>query len=180
MAAKPNKQRLTRGKALTSDIVGNQQPPADRVPRKWKDNFRHLMELRNYLLSRQDDLVNDAKEEQSSFSLHMADAATDSFDRDLALSRISSEQDAVYEIDEALDRIRDGFYGICELTGKSIEPARLEAIPWTRFSLEAEQLLEKNGAVRRARLAPREPVARGVSGESEAQGSTTEEQVDQE
>ncbi|MBC8097444.1 MAG: TraR/DksA family transcriptional regulator, partial [Akkermansiaceae bacterium] len=98
------------------------------------------------------------------FSLHMADAATDSFDRDLALSQASAKHEALYEIDSALDRIQNRCYGICELTGKSIPPARLDAIPWTRFSLEAEELLEKQGAVSRARLSPPEAVMRSHSG----------------
>jgi len=131
-------------------------------------------------MNRQDELVKDATAEQPAFSLHMADAGTDSFDRDFALSRLSSEQDAVYEIDEALERIRRGTYGTCELTGKPIEPARLEAIPWTRFSAAAEQQLEKEGEVRRSRLAPREALARGVSASNEAEGSTDDERFQQE
>ena len=107
----------------------------------------------------------------------MADAGTDSFDRDFALSRASSEQDAVYEIDEAMMRIRRGTYGICELTGKPIERHRLEAIPWTRFSAEAEKLLEKEGQIHRARLAPREALARGVRASNEAEGSTDDESL---
>lgn len=158
-----------RKAAATADIVGNRLRN-ERVPKKWKAHYDHLIQLRKYLLTRQDDLVADAKEEQTTFSQHMADAATDSFDRDFALSRASSEQDAVYEIDAALDRIRDGSYGICEMTGKPIEAARLEAIPWTRFSLAAEETLEKQGSVNRARLAPREAVLRGLSGESEEGG----------
>ena len=155
-----------RKAAVTADIVNatNRPPVRFRVPRKWIQHYAHLIETRNYLLNRQGDLVKDAREEATAFSLHMADAGTDSFDRDFALSRASSEQDAVYEIDEALDRIRDGTYGICELTGKHIEPARLEAIPWTRFSLKAEQMLERDGALPKARLAPREAVPRGASG----------------
>jgi len=90
----------------------------------------------------------------------MADAATDTFDRDFALGMLSSEQDALYEIDEALNRIRNGTYGKCELTGKPIEPARLEAIPWTRFSTAAETQLEREGALKKARLGPRETVAK--------------------
>lgn len=133
--------------------------------------------MRDYLLERKSDLVKDATEEQPAFSLHMADAGTDSFDRDFALSRISSEQDAVYEIDEALMRIRRGTYGVCELSGKPIERARLEAIPWTRFSADAEKQLEREGAIRRAKLAPREAVARGVSAENEAEGSTSDESL---
>jgi hypothetical protein len=80
------------------------------------------------------------------------------------------EQDALYEIDEALDRIRTGSYGICELTGKEIERQRLEAIPWTRFSADAEKTLESRGEVRRAHLSPREPVARASAETSEASG----------
>jgi len=86
----------------------------------------------------------------------MADAGTDSFDRDLALGMLSHEQDAVYEIEEALIRIRNGTYGVCELTGKRIPAARLEAIPWTRFTAHAETTLEKKGGFQRARLGSRE------------------------
>ena len=90
----------------------------------------------------------------------MADAGTDHYDRDFALGMLSSEQGALYQIEQALDRIRNAAYGICELTGKPIEPQRLEAIPWTRFSAAAERQLEKEGAFNRTRLGPRETVAR--------------------
>ena len=68
---------------------------------------------------------------------------------------LSSEQNALYEIEEALNRLRDSTYGICELTGKRISAGRLDAIPWTRFSAAAERQLEKDGVVRRARLGQR-------------------------
>ncbi len=132
------------------------------------------------MLARKNGQVRDATEEQPAFSLHMADAGTDSFDRDLALSRISAEQDALYEIDDALNRIRDGTYGICELTGKPIEAKRLAAIPWTRFSLKAEEELEKEGAVRPARLAPRAAVSREGSETSTAEESTESESSERE
>ena len=50
-----------------------------------------------------------------------------------ALSLLSQEQDALYEIDEALKRIEQGTYGICELCNKPILHARLEAIPFAWF-----------------------------------------------
>jgi RNA polymerase-binding transcription factor DksA len=156
-------------------VLGGNNQSGERVPEKWKKYYRRLVQTRDYLVSRQNDLVKDASEEQPAFSLHMADAGTDSFDRDFALSRLSSEQDAVYEIDEALMRIRRGTYGICELTGQPIERERLEAIPWTRFSAAAEKELEKDGSVRRSRLAPREAIARGTNAENEAEGSTDDE-----
>ena len=88
----------------------------------------------------------------SSYSLHMADSGTDNFDRDFALSLLSADQDAVYEIEEALKRIEKGSYGVCELTGKTIPKARLDAIPWTRFTVEAQAQLEREGALRQRRL----------------------------
>ena len=115
----------------------------------------------------QADLSKDALEEHPTFSTHQADAATDSYDRDLALGMLSSEQDALKEVDEALERIQNGTYAVCELTGKPIEDSRLEAIPWTRFSTAAEKQLEKEGAVNRARLGPRETVTQRLGKEPE-------------
>ena len=77
-----------------------------------------------------------------------------------AIGILSSEQDALYEIEQALHRIRDGTYGICELSGKRIESERLQAIPWARFTAAAEKQLEKEGAVTRHRLGPRDTVPR--------------------
>ncbi len=105
----------------------------------------------------------------------MADAGTDTYDRDWALGMLSSEQDAVYEIDQAIDRIRNGTYGICEMTGKPIEPGRLEAIPWTRFSLEAERELEQNGAAHRTRLGERGSVT-AVTKSAEPDAGVEEEE----
>jgi DnaK suppressor protein len=89
-------------------------------------------------------LTAEAREETPSYSMHPADAATDSFDRDLVLGLASFGQEGLYEVEAALNRIDDGTYGVCELTGQPIPWERLEAIPWTRFSLEAEKQLEGN------------------------------------
>jgi RNA polymerase-binding transcription factor DksA len=89
-------------------------------------------------------LTTEACEETPTYSMHPADAATDSFDRDLVLGLASFGQEGLYEIEAALKRIEDGTYGVCELTGEPIPWERLEAIPWTRFSLEAEKQLEGN------------------------------------
>lgn len=97
-------------------------------------------------------LAKESAEEMSSYSLHMADSGTDNFDRDFALSLLSSDQDAVYEIEEALKRIEKDAYGVCELTGKPIPRARLDAIPWTRFTVEAQAQLERDGALKQKRL----------------------------
>jgi DnaK suppressor protein len=89
--------------------------------------------------------------EASAFGMHQADAGSDAYDRDFALSLLSQEQDALYEIDEALKRIDLGTYGKCEMSGKPILRARLEAIPFARFTVECQSQLEKQNKASRVR-----------------------------
>ena len=119
---------------------------------EWVKYQTNLLALRERLLDQMDGLAKESAEQMAGYSLHMADSGTDNFDRDFALSLLSSDQDAIYEIEEALRRIQKGTYGICELTGKNIPRARLDAIPWTRFTVEAQSQLERDGALRQKRL----------------------------
>jgi len=89
--------------------------------------------------------------EASAFGMHQADAGSDAYDRDFALSLLSQEQDALYEIDQALKRIELGTYGVCEMSGKPISHARLEAIPFARFTVECQSQLEKQNKASRVR-----------------------------
>jgi DnaK suppressor protein len=147
--------KSTRKPSVTEEVVG--QPPRQQsIKPKWRKHFCRLIELRDYLNRLRRDLSHDVLEEKPTFSTHMADAGSDSFDRDFALGLLSHEQNAVYEIEAALSRIRDGTYGKCELTGKPIPARRLEAIPWTRFTAETEKTLERCGGFQRARLGPRD------------------------
>lgn len=122
------------------------------VKPEWAKFYAHLLELREQLLKQMSGLAKESAQEMAGYSLHMADSGTDNFDRDFALSLLSSDQDAIYEIEEALKRIEKDTYGICELTGKPIPKARLEAIPWTRFTVQAQAQLEREGALRQRRL----------------------------
>src|SRR5690242_18471956 len=122
MAVRPKKrQTIVRRKrrAVTADVLGP-RPKAERIPSKWRKQYLKLLQLRRDLSGRQAGLNKDARAEAPVFSSHMADAGTDTYDRDLALGMLSSEQEAIYEIEEALRRIHNGTYGICELTGKRI------------------------------------------------------------
>lgn len=128
-----------------------------------------LLRLREDLAKEIQRLRGEACEETPNYSMHMADAATDSFDRDLVLGLASFEQEGLYEIEAALKRIEEGTYGVCELTGKAIPWERLEAIPWTRFSIEAENQLEGNV---RPHIGP---LGRVRTGEMAANGLADEE-----
>ena len=74
----------------------------------------------------------------------MADSGPDTFDRDFALSLVSSEQEALGEIEAAIKRIKDGVYGICEISQEPIAKERLLAVPFTRYSAQAQKELERN------------------------------------
>jgi len=124
---------------------------AEKLPEKFRRYFRLLVDLRHHVLESlgqhsEETLKRSAKDDAgdlSGYGQHMADAGTDTFDRDFALSLVSSEQDALSEVEAAIKRIRDGTYGICELTGKPISKDRLLVVPFTRFSAEAQKELEK-------------------------------------
>jgi RNA polymerase-binding transcription factor DksA len=130
----------------------NGAPGPAKVKPEWQKYYATLLDLRERLVAQMNGLAKESAEEMAGYSLHMADSGTDNFDRDFALSLLSSDQDAIYEIEEALKRIEKNTYGICELTGKQIPRARLEAIPWTRFTVEAQAQLERDGALRQRRL----------------------------
>jgi RNA polymerase-binding transcription factor DksA len=142
-----------------------------KIKPEWSKYYQNLLELRERLLRQMNGLAKESAEEMSSYSLHMADSGTDNFDRDFALSLLSSDQDALYEIEEALKRIEKDTYGTCELTGKSIPKARLDAIPWTRFTVEAQAQLEREGALRQKRL--------GALGTVDSAGSTEVEEEEE-
>jgi len=122
------------------------------VPEKFLRYYKLLLELRSHLtgqidLHSEDTLKRSAKDDAgdlSSYGQHMADAGTDTFDRDFALSMVANEQEALAEIEAAIKRIKDGTYGICEITGKPIAKDRLAAVPFTRNSAEAQKNLERN------------------------------------
>ena len=122
--------------------------PISKVKPEWQKFYQNLLDLHERLRGQMSGLAKESQAEMESYSLHMGDSGTDNFDRDFALSLLSSDQDAVYEIEEALKRIEKGNYGVCELTQKPIPKARLEAIPWTRFTVEAQAQLEKEGVLR--------------------------------
>ncbi|MBI3849926.1 MAG: TraR/DksA family transcriptional regulator [Verrucomicrobia bacterium] len=123
-----------------------------KIDPKWAWHYRALVALRERLLRERGEKLDDASQPLEPHSMDMADSATDEFDHNMALSELSAEQDAFFEIEEALKRILNGSYGVCEETGKPISPARLRAIPWARFSKDIEDRFEQQGAVNRAQL----------------------------
>ncbi|MEI6631829.1 MAG: TraR/DksA family transcriptional regulator, partial [bacterium] len=74
---------------------------------------------------------------------HMADVATDTYDREFSLGLASSERELLYELDDALKKIEDGSFGICEQCKSLITKTRLKAIPQARFCVKCQEKKEK-------------------------------------
>jgi RNA polymerase-binding transcription factor DksA len=145
------------------------------VPEKFKRFHKLLIDLRLHLtegIERHSEetlkrSVKDDAGDLSSYGQHMADAGTDTFDRDFALSLVSNEQEALSEIEAAIKRILDGSYGICEITAKPISKERLLAVPFTRYSAEAQKQIERNRHHSRTQA--------GIFGEGEEGGAIPHE-----
>jgi len=154
--------------ASIADLLGGSNPfrkgegfvdESKQVPEKFRRYYRLLVDMRDALhkglaFHSEEALKKSGKDDAgdlSGYSQHLADAGTDTADRDFALSLISNEQEALKEIADAIERMKKGTYGTCEITNKAIPPARLIAVPFTRYSLEGQKELERNRRAHRRR-----------------------------
>jgi DnaK suppressor protein len=152
------KQKAPRPDVKKKETVVEPEP--ERPPKTLKLSKEDGTKFKKLLLDLRDHLIDgvnflatdnlkrsqrDSSGELSGYSLHMADAGTDNFDREFALSLVSNEQEALYEIEEALKRLDQNTYGICGNCEKPILKARLEAVPFARLCVSCQSTIEKEG-----------------------------------
>ena len=127
-------------------------------PKKTYLGKKELAEFRQMLLAKRAQLLGDVSGMQeeaagqkgsnlSGIPTDMADVGTDNFEREFTLGLLESEQALLREIDAALGRIGDRSYGICLGSGEPIPKARLNAMPWAKYTVDYARMLEK-GLVR--------------------------------
>ena len=122
-----------------------------------KKQRQRLLDLRDELVDAMNgvtrDTIRNAPEgsEASGSGQHQGDAGSDAYDRDFALSVLAKEQDALYEIEQALNRIDRGIYGMCEISLEKIPQMRLEAIPFARLTVTCQAQWEQEYGNRRFR-----------------------------
>jgi RNA polymerase-binding protein DksA len=108
-----------------------------------KERTKLNEELFNITKDNIDKSPRDASGDLSSYTYHMADMATDNYDRDFSMGIATEEQKRLFAIEEALKRIADGTYGNCLQCGKRITKKRLDAIPYTELCIECQKSKEK-------------------------------------
>lgn len=139
-----------RARARSGDILGNGNGASEPNAR-WQKYFERLIQMRDELVARRVGLGKPTDSQEETFAVNPADRGTDEYDRGAAFGKFSSDQEVLFEIEEALRRMDDGTYGICEATGAEIPEERLEAVPWTRFARDAEESLERDQQSRKPR-----------------------------
>lgn len=117
-----------------------------------------LKEFKKLVLKKKEDILNDLKHisddtlrksqkeasgDISGYTYHMADVATDNYDREFSLGLASSERKSLYELDDALKRIEEGTFGICDDCKSQITKIRLKAVPSARLCIKCQQKREK-------------------------------------
>jgi DnaK suppressor protein len=125
---------------------------------KNKFNKKELSEFRKVILKIKEKVAGDIKHisddtlkksqkdasgDISGYSYHMADVATDTYDREFSLGLASNEQKALYELDDALKRIEEGTFGICEECKCAMTKTRLKAVPYARLCVKCQEKKER-------------------------------------
>ncbi|MBO7522044.1 MAG: TraR/DksA family transcriptional regulator [Opitutales bacterium] len=153
--------------ASISDILGFNPIEQSRknfeekdVPSKWKKYYKLLVDMKNRIQSGSSDKVESVSSsnmqlshENSTQGMDAADIGSKNFERDMAFNLLSNEQTIISEVNAAIERIRNGTYGVCEITGKPIPESRLLAVPFTRCTIEGQK--QKEAEMRRIKAGQR-------------------------
>jgi DnaK suppressor protein len=124
---------------------------AKKIPKKQLKEYRGLLIKQKELIVGEiqhitKDTLNkspkDASGDISGYTYHIADLATDSYDREFSLGLASNEREVLYQINDALKRIEEGSFGKCLECGKSITKKRLKDIPHTKFCIKCQKIQE--------------------------------------
>jgi DnaK suppressor protein len=126
------KNEINRNKLTSAEI------------RKYKAMLLAKMnEILGNVTSMETEALRRERSDLSNMPIHMADLGTDSYEIDNIIGLMDSERRILTEIDDALGRIEDGTYGICQGRGEPIPKERLKAIPWARYCVGCATLIEK-------------------------------------
>jgi DnaK suppressor protein len=106
---------------------------------------KKLLEMKSQITSQAKSCAAEVKkpDEATGYSQHQADQGSDDFDRQINLEVTTNEFQLLKQIDRALEKIQEGTYGICDITGEKIPLARLDAMPYANTTVKAQEMLEK-------------------------------------
>jgi RNA polymerase-binding protein DksA len=121
-------------------------PPGRKLTAKEVREFKDILLTLRERVSGEYSVLSRDNLEANQRDPSLSDQGTDTFDREMELNMMGSEQEVIFEIDAALRRIEKGAFGVCELTGQPINFERLQALPYVRYTVRAQSELEKGRA----------------------------------
>ena len=149
---KPSKMRKPRAHRKTSKAPSRQAAPVRKLTRKELSHFKErLLKEKKRVLEEMGEIQNenlktsiaDQSGENSRYSYHLGDTASLAYGREFSMGLAERQQKYLEQIDEALQRIEDGTYGTCLVTGEAIPVERLEEVPVAKYSVKGKEILEK-------------------------------------
>ena len=178
----------TAGKLVPAPAVLAVKRPKIKCPlskAELKEFQQILLEKRRALIGDMSGIEADAlkggrggeSSDLSSMPTHPADVGSDNYEQEFTLGLLESERTLLAEINEALERIDAGTFGICAGTGKAISTARLRARPWAKYSIEYARMIEQGLA--RAEHEQHEEAA-GEEGAEDAEDEDDSEEPEEE
>ncbi len=144
---KKKSHRDSEAKAQAAELEQAIKNVKTKLGKKELDHYRDLLlikraELCGLISSMEAEALRSSGGNLSHMPIHMADIGTDTYDQDFKLGMAEAERQLIVELDHALERIDNKTYGVCQMTGKPIPKARLEAKPWAKYTIEAARLVE--------------------------------------
>jgi len=142
-------------KAPPTGMAGHAPDPANaqitlkvRLSKKELDKYREILihkraELAGDITNIEDEALRQSSGSLSNIPQHMADQGSDTFEQSISLDLAQVDRNLIREIDEALQRIEEGTYGVCLRTGQRISVERLAELPWAKYSIEAQREMER-------------------------------------
>ena len=125
------------------------------IDHKWRPFYDKLVKQRDQFIDATTDLGSKAREvNPDALQDEPAEIGSMTYERDRLLGAATMDDELLAEVNEAISRIESGTYGTCQATGRPIPLERLEAIPWTRFTAEAQQEMEARGEVTKGGIGP--------------------------
>jgi RNA polymerase-binding protein DksA len=151
-SAKKKTAKKPSRKSARKPVKKTVKRPVLKLSKRELEHFRtKLMAEKNKVLEEMDGLqqnnlkqsISDAAGENSRYTYHLGDVASLSYGREFSMGLAERQQKYLEEIDEGLERIRDGTYGICKVTGELIPAERLEEVPVAKYSVKGKEILER-------------------------------------
>lgn len=127
---------MKKKKMLKADLAAFKK----LILKKKEDIIDHIREISEETVKKSQ---KDASGDISSYTYHMADVATDNYDREFSMGRVSEDREFLFELDDALKRIEDGSFGICEDCGALVSKTRLKAVPSARLCIKCQEKKDK-------------------------------------